>query len=54
MYTEILSLRRKPVKVGVTKEVDNHTCLRKLKHIHFQELEQQIVVVRPAASTKSW
>jgi hypothetical protein len=54
MYTEILSLRCKPVKAGVTKEADNHKCLRKLRHTHFQELEQEIVVVRPAASTKLW
>jgi len=54
MYTEILSLRCKPVKAGVTNEVDNHKCLRKLRHTHFQELEQEIVVVRPAASTKLW
>lgn len=54
MYTEILSLRSKSVKVGVRKEADNHKCLRKLRHIHFQETEQEIVVVRPAVSTKLW
>jgi len=54
MYTGILSLRSKPVKVGATKEADNHKCLRKLKHIHFQVLEQETVVVRPAVSTKLW
>jgi hypothetical protein len=48
---ELQRLKTKHIKVEATIEANNHKRFSGPKHGPFQELEQETVNVRPAAST---